>query len=85
MNRSDEGFRIVHAERIDPRAVGLSQTRAPETSSRVVLLRMVAVAEVKCTSQNALYGDWPRTAGVEWRDGMSTVHEFNPTGLLSND
>lgn len=27
MNRNDEGLRIVHAEWIDPRAVGLSQTR----------------------------------------------------------
>jgi hypothetical protein len=52
MDRSDERFGIVHAERVDPGAVGLSQARATETSGGVELLRMVAIAEVECTPQN---------------------------------
>lgn len=41
MNRGNERFSILHAERIDLRPVLLLETRAPQTSRRVVLLGMV--------------------------------------------
>jgi len=43
----------LHAERIDSRSVCLSQPRAAEIAGWVVLLRMIAVTEVKCASQDA--------------------------------
>src|SRR6185312_3813549 len=53
MNRGNEGFGILHAEGLDPRAVGLLETCTAQTARGVELLRMVAVTEVKGAAQDA--------------------------------
>jgi hypothetical protein len=50
---SDERFRVVHAKRVDFGAVFLFQPGASKTARRIVLLGMVAVAEIEGSSQDA--------------------------------
>jgi hypothetical protein len=52
VNRSDERFGILHAERIDSRAVGLSQARATEDYGLGCVAQDGLVPKVKCASQN---------------------------------
>lgn len=53
MNCGDERLGVLHAERIDLRAILLFQACTSKTPCRVVLLGMVAVAKFKRTSEDA--------------------------------
>lgn len=46
MNRSDERLGILHTERVDPWAIGLSQPRTAEMSNWVIFLGMIPVPKL---------------------------------------
>jgi hypothetical protein len=53
MNCGDERLSVLNRERIDSCPIFFQNARTLETVSRVVLLRVIAIAEFECTSQHA--------------------------------